>query len=142
MDLAEQQIALTDAARRMNGSFSGIGVLIGVSAGAVGGAAGAACLGTSLARGSVLGALFGLAFAVCFSHRATSGGAGLIWGLASAFLLWIVFPAGLVPVFSRGGHSMGQIAGARHQFPELVEYLVCLGMPVGISVGIFGGLRK
>ena len=36
---------------------------------------------------------------------------------------------------------MAALVDAREQFPLLVGYLVCLGMPVGLVLGIRGGLR-
>ena len=87
-------------------------------------------------------AAFGLVFGILFARRATSAGAGLIWGLAAAFLMWLVFPAGLLPLFTRGAHSMAALGDTRDQFPLLVGYLVCLGMPVGLVLGIRGGLRS
>jgi hypothetical protein len=117
-------------------------LLVGVVVGASGGALGSVFLASSLVHGAVLGALFGLAFTLFFGQRATSGGGGLIWGLAAGFLVWIVFPTGIMPLFSRASHSMARIADARNQFPELVEYLLCLGMPVGLTLGIRSSVRK
>jgi len=115
--------------------------LLGLAVGGAGGALGGALLARSLLSGTVLGALFGLAFGLLFAHRATSAGAGLIWGLGSAFLLWLVLPVGILPLLAGSGHSMAKLTDARDQFPELVAYLVCLGMPVGLTLGIRGGLR-
>ena len=89
----------------------------------------------------MLGSLFGLAFGLFFAYRATSSGAGLIWGLGAAFLLWLVLPAGILPLLAGSGRSMAKLADAREQFPELVAYLICLGMPVGVTLGVRGGLR-
>ncbi len=99
-------------------------------------------VGTPLTHGVAAGGSFGLVFAVLFARRATSAGAGLIWGLAAAFLMWLVFPAGLRPLFAAGFHSMAALGDARDQFPLLVGYLVCLGMPVGLTLGIRGGLHS
>ena len=98
-------------------------------------------LGTPVTHGLAVGGLFGLAFGIFFARRATSAGAGLIWGLSAAFLMWLVFPAGLRPLFAAGFHSMAALGDARDEFPLLVGYLVCLGMPVGLALGIRGGLR-
>lgn len=117
-------------------------VVLGLMVGLVGGAVQSVALGTSLTHGMTTGGLFGLLFGVFFARRATSAGAGLIWGLAAAFLMWLVFPAGLQPLYSAGGHSMAALSDAQEQFPLLVAYLVCLGMPVGLAVGIRGGLRS
>jgi len=64
----------------------------------------------------------------------------LIWGLAFAVLLWIVFPAGIVPLIAVGSHSM--LFDARERFPELVALLLCLGMPVGLALGSWGELHS
>jgi hypothetical protein len=121
-------------------SFSSMDALLGFAVGGAGGALGSVLLTSSLVSGTVLGALFGVAFGLFFAHRATSSGAGLIWGLGAAFLLWLVLPAGVLPLLAGSGHGMAKIADAREQFPELVAYLICLGMPVGIALGIRGGL--
>jgi hypothetical protein len=34
------------------------------------------------------------------------------------------------------------LSGARERFPDLVAYLICLGMPLGLALGIRGGLRS
>jgi uncharacterized membrane protein YagU involved in acid resistance len=115
---------------------------LGLAVGCAGGMLGSALLTASIARGSLLGAFFGLVFGLFFSVRSTSAGAGLIWGLGTAFLMWLIFPAGILPLLSGAGHSMARLADAREQFPQLVAYLLCLGVPVGVTLGIRGGLRK
>jgi hypothetical protein len=122
-------------------SFDWRDPLLGLAVGGAGGALGSALLTTSLASGTLLGALFGLAFGLFFAPRATSSGAGLIWGLGAAFLLWLVFPAGILPLLAGSDHSMAKLTDARKQFPELIAYLICLGMPVGVTLGIRGGSR-
>jgi hypothetical protein len=123
-------------------SFAKTEVILGLLVGLVGGAVQSAALGTPVAHGVAVGGVFGLAFALLFGRRATSAGAGLIWGLAAAFLMWVVFPAGVMPLYSRGFHSMAALGDARDQFPLLVGYLVCLGMPVGLVLGIRNGIRS
>jgi hypothetical protein len=113
----------------------------GLFVGALGGALQASLLATSLSRGIVCGILFGLVFAIFFVQRATSPGAGLIWGLALALLVWLVFPAGIFPLIFRHGGSHEMLMDAREQFPQLVAFLICLGMPVGVSLGIWGALH-
>jgi hypothetical protein len=122
-------------------SFDWINLLFGLAVGCVGGALGGAFHTASIANGIFVGALFGLAFGLFFAHRATSSGAGLIWGLGAAFLLWLVLPAGILPLLAGSKHSMAKLADARIQFPELVAYLTCLGMPVGVTLGIRGSSR-
>ena len=123
-------------------SFTKTEVILGLLVGLAGGAVQSMALGTPVAHGMAVGGVFGLAFALLFERRATSAGAGLIWGLAAAFLMWVVFPAGVVPLYSRGFHSMAALGDAREQFPSLVGYLVCLGMPVGLVLGIRNGMRS
>jgi hypothetical protein len=116
--------------------------VIGLVIGLAGGALERAALGTSLTHGLAVGGVFGLIFALFLERRVSTAGAGLIWGLASAFLMWLVFPAGLVPLYLRGFHSMAALGDARDQFPQLVGYLVCLGMPVGLVLGFRNGWRS
>src|SRR5262249_13470487 len=96
-------------------------VVFGLSVGASGGAIQGIILGRSLAQSTLCGLLFGAAFGFLFAKRATSAGAGLIWALAFAVLLWIVFPAGILSLFVLGSHSM--LLDARQRFPELVAFL-------------------
>jgi hypothetical protein len=107
-----------------------LGLVIGVG----GGALQSVLLATSLMNGVTYGALFGAAFGLFFSHRATSPGAGLIWGEAAALLLWIVGPAGILSM-RHAGQFMGMLSDARARFPQLVAFLICLGMPVGVTLG-------
>jgi hypothetical protein len=88
----------------------------------------------------VVGGLFGLAFALLFAQRATTPGAGLIWGLAASLLVWLVIPAG-VQLLRVGSAPSAMFNDARDRFPQLVAYLVCLGMPVGVVLGFYEGLR-
>jgi uncharacterized membrane protein YagU involved in acid resistance len=116
--------------------------LLGLGLGAVGGALRSALLTTSLAHGVLLGGLFGLAFGLFFAHRCTSPGAGLFWGLGAALLVWVMIPAGILPILAGSSHPMGMLSDAQAQFPELVAYLICLGMPLGVGLGIRGGFRS
>ena len=115
---------------------------LGLVTGLGGGMVQSLALGTPVTHGLAVGGLFGLVFGIFFARRATSAGAGLIWGLSAAFLTWLVFPAGLRPLFAAGFHSMAALGDARDEFPLLVGYLICLGMPVGLALGIRGGLRS
>ena len=124
------------------GPHRSIEALLGLAVGCGGGMLGSALLGTSLAHGCLVGAFFGLAFGLFFAPRITGAGAGLIWGLGAAFFLWLVLPARLLPFLAGKGHSMVILRDARDQFPKLVAYLVCLGMPVGVTLGIRGGLLE
>ena len=55
--------------------------LLGVALGVSGGLLESALLKSSMLSGALLGASFGLVFGLFFARRATSPGAGLIWGL-------------------------------------------------------------
>jgi hypothetical protein len=79
-----------------------------------------------------------LIFALLFGPRAKSPGAGLIWGLGYAFLLWVAVPAGILPVATGAMPSMGMLRTAQARFPELVAYLICFGMPLGVALGLLG----
>jgi len=111
---------------------------LGLCIGALGGAVQSALLATPIGRGVLGGVIFGLVFGLFFAQRATSPGAGLIWSLALALLTWLVFPAGILRLLSGSSHSMAMLEDARQQFPELVGLLICLGMPVGVTLGIWG----
>ena len=89
----------------------------------------------------VLGAMYGLIFALVGAPRAFTPGAGLLWGLGYAFLLWLAIPAGILPVASGAMPDMGMLDAARAHFPELVAYVLCFGLPLGVALGIWGSLR-
>src|SRR5258708_4261448 len=88
----------------------------------------------SLPLSSLVGALYGLIFAWLFTRQIVSIGSGLIWGLGSAFLLWLAVPTGLLPLL-QGAARMGMLDEARAHFPELVAYLLCFGLPLGLLNG-------
>jgi len=135
--MAELEIPVAPRIRLGGVAIFGLQCLISLAIGVVGGALGSVLLATPLMHGVVYGALFGLAFGFFFSRRATSPGAGLIWGVAAALLLWIVGPAGILPL-RHAGHPMGMLSDARAKFPQLVAFMICLGMPVGITLGTWG----
>ncbi|HXZ79509.1 MAG TPA: hypothetical protein VEG30_06230 [Terriglobales bacterium] len=116
--------------------------LLGVAVGIAGGVAQSALLTHSLLQNMLLGAVFGLIFGFFFADRASSPGAGLIWGLGAAFLLWLMLPAGIVPLLVRSEHSTAMLQDVRQQFPALVAYLICLGMPVGVTLGFRRSLQR
>ncbi len=115
-------------------------ILVGVVAGAFGGAAGAVVTGGTTTGGILIGVLYGLLFALLAAHRAVSLGSGLLWGLAYSFLLWITFPAGIVPFLMGRAPAMGMLDTARTHFPDLVAYIVCYGTPLGLAIGASGSL--
>ena len=115
--------------------------LLGLLVGALGGVSVSALLATSTVHGLTLGALFGLTFGLFFALRAANPGAGLMWGLSCAFLLWVVLPAGMIPLLGGSARSATMLRDARDRFPELVAYLICLGLPVGVALGWLGNRR-
>ena len=109
--------------------------------GVIGGAAYSAVVTVSLPAGLMLGGIYGLVFAFSCHRRAVSPGAGLIWGIGFALLLWLVVPAGLVPLIAQGISAIGRGDSLRAQFPQLAAYVLLFGMPLGMVLGIWGGLR-
>src|SRR3974390_638436 len=116
-------------------------ILLGLSVGGVGGGLQSMLLPGPLSQSLLCGLVFGAAFALLFAKRATSPGAGLIWGLAFAVLVWIVFPAGLIPLVSGAAGPGAMFNDARGRFPQLVSFLICLGMPLGLALGLWAELR-
>jgi hypothetical protein len=94
-----------------------------------------------LVDAGLVGAAHGLVFASLCAGRARSPGAGLIWGLGYAFFAWLAVPAGIVPVASGAMPEMGMLDTARAHVPELVAYIVFLGTPLGITLGIWGNAQ-
>src|ERR1700720_3442437 len=92
--------------------------LLGLLVGFAGGLLCNAALGSWTPRNLVLASFFGLIFGLFFSKRATSPGAGLIWGLGFAFFTWIVVPAGLGHLFSGVRHSGSMFGDAQEHFPD------------------------
>jgi hypothetical protein len=116
--------------------------LLGLVLGALGGLVESSVLKTSLLSGTLLGITFGFAFGLLFARRATSPGAGLIWGLGSSFFLWLLVPGGFLNIAVSIRSSALMLQDAQGHFPELVGYLLCLGMPVGVGLGMFGVIRR
>ncbi len=116
-------------------------ILICVAVGCLGGTVGASVGLASRMTGVVLGGMYGLLFAFLASSRATTPGAGLLWGLAYALMLWLANPVGLFSAMM-GATERGMFAAARTQFPALVAYLLCFGMPLGVILGAVRGLQS
>lgn len=114
---------------------------VGIAVGLCGGIIQGAILHTSFVSSSVLGAAFGLLFGLFFARRSSSAGAGLMWGLSAALLFWFVVRTLAKPLPANGSELSTVLNDTRNRFPELVAYLLCLGMPIGIALGIRGGLR-
>src|SRR5262252_4377497 len=117
-------------------------IVICVIVGAASGLVVAVVVPASSIVGILLGALYGLLFALLAAPRAISPGAGLLWGLAYAFILWLAIPAGIVPVLMGGMPAMGMLDTARAHFPELVAYILGFGTPLGLASGAWGGLQR
>ena len=115
--------------------------VLGLILGASGGLLESVVLKTSLFSGGLLGMTFGLAFGLFFARRATSPGSGLIWGLGSSFLLWLLAPGGFLNFAVSVRNPALMLQDAQGHFSELVGYVLCLGMPVGVGLGIRGALR-
>ena len=115
-----------------------------VLGGVLGALGGAMCMALGLAdlvTGVLFGTLYGVLFALLAAPRAHTPGAGLIWGVGFAFLLWLAIPAGLLPVVRDQMPAMGMLDAARAHFRELVAYLVCFGVPLGAGLGAWGALH-
>lgn len=120
-------------------------IVVCVVIGAAGGVLSAYSGLVSPIRGAVLGGVYGLCFAFLFAPRAVTPGAGLLWGLAYALTLWLLLPAGVLAMFDSAAHAnqmgrMGMLDTARREFPQLVAYLLCYGLPLGVGSGILGEL--
>src|SRR5262249_29992984 len=116
-------------------------VLAGIAVGSLGGAATANMTYTSLFSAVTLGAVYGAVFALIAAHRTVTPGAGLIWGLAYAFLLWLALPAGIIPFLTGRMPEMGMLDTARGHFHELVAYMLCFGSPLGLALGTAGSFE-
>ena len=138
---------MTDSLENVNvsGSASNVRIasgLIGLAVGLAGGCFIAAALQQPLAHLLPLGGLFGISFGLLLGADARGPGACLIWGEGAAFLLWLLLPARVTPLFSNGATPANtMLVATRQQLPELVSYLVCLGVPLGLSLGLYGAKR-
>lgn len=112
------------------------GAIAGAAVGIAGGFLSMPGAHTSFLSGPAAGALFGALFGFLFAGRAVNPGAGLIWGLGYSFLIWLVIQVGILPFFFGRMLSGGMLPTARSHFPELVGSIVCLGMPLGLALGI------
>src|SRR5215471_12028348 len=136
MSLAQPSSIVQTAGAAKSGAWPKL--LLGLSVGMLGGAIQSQVLSAPMSHGILLGAIFGVAFSLFFARRATTPGAGLIWGLSSALLLWFLLHTGIHVLLLRSASSRTMLDDAQARFPQLVAYLVCLGMPVGVVLGIAG----
>src|ERR1700722_17198552 len=100
-----QSIADQPTAASFSRSSSWVGPLLGCALGVAGGLLQSALSHTSTLSGGLLGTIFGLVFGLFFPQRASSPGAGLIWGLASSFLLWVISTGRIFYFASLSGYS-------------------------------------
>src|SRR5262245_45322972 len=110
---------------------------------AVGGLGGVAAASVGLGSpptGIILGMLYGLGFSLLASPRALTPGAGLLWGLAYALLLWLANPLGSSAVVAAVTPD-AMLDALRARFPALVGHLLCFGLPLGVVLGTVRGLE-
>jgi len=108
-----------------------IAIFYGMAVGAAGGGVLSLAGLVAPVTGLFLGCFYGLIFCLVASPRATTPGAGLLWGLAFALVLWLIGP--LFVQASPGSTMMLNTVRAR--FPELIGYILFLGAPLGIVLG-------
>jgi hypothetical protein len=90
--------------------------------------------------GIAVGVGYGALFALVAYRRATSPGAGLVWALGFALLLWVAVPVGLGSVLRDDARSMGMLDVARACFPALVSYVLTFSA-IGMGTGAWAVLR-
>ena len=110
-------------------------IVVAAVLGSLGGILYARALDAPPVMNILLGAVYGVVFASLFARRATTPGAGLLWGLAFALALWLIIPANLMPMFAGTMRQAGMLDAARAAFPALVAYLLCFGLPLGVGAG-------
>ncbi len=94
---------------------------------------------TNILYGPVLGALYGVLFAVVFSKRAQDRGSGLQWGLSYSVLLWLAVVPGAQVIAANLSNTFST---QRDNFPDLVGYMLCFGVPLGLVLGSWNGWRN
>ncbi len=116
--------------------------LLGILVGGLGGALASLLLMKPASHTVIVGICFGLVFGLFFASRATSPGAGIIWGIGCAFLVWLLLSARILPMLEHSGAGAEMLANTQDEFPELVGFVTLLGMPLGMVFGIRNGLRS
>ncbi|MCT9095936.1 DUF1440 domain-containing protein [Haloarchaeobius sp. HME9146] len=81
------------------------------------------------------GIAFGAGFALALGGRSSNPGRGLMWGLATAVLAWVVVLGCLALGGSLGVLPTLGTAGIRDRLPWLAGAVLGLGAPVGLAVG-------
>jgi len=110
----------------------------------LGGLGGGVCLALGygdVVSGPLAGGGGGLLFAWLLRGRPIDAGEGLIWGLAFAFLWWLALPAGLLAAWSAGANAC-ELSTVRALVPLLIGYLVCVGAPLGLGMGVWSSWRR
>ena len=87
-----------------------------------------------------MGVLLGAVIAWLSGRRIASAGAGILWSAGGALLLWLAGPAGLFQL-RPSMDGMGNLSHVQGRFEDLVGYLVCLALPVGLASGVPGRLH-
>ncbi len=77
----------------------------------------------AMTTASLLGGFYGLLFALLATPRVVSPGAGLVWGLAYALLLWLALPVGILPLMAEAASGIEMLDIARDRFPVLAAFL-------------------
>jgi hypothetical protein len=120
----------------------GIASALAVACGVIGGACIASALQKPYPHLLLLGGCFGLAFGALLGPLISSPGAGLIWGEGAAFLLWLLLPARAMPLWNNGALPANtMLVATRQQLPELVSYLICFGIPLGLVIGLYNAFK-
>ena len=117
--------------------------LVGVAGGSIAqrlAAAAANGLLFGAASGPLFGAAAGTLFCLVLGRRKIAIGGGLLWGVAYAFMLWLVVIA--VTNAVRGTATMPMFDLARAAFPQLAAYVVTLGIPIGLVLGSIDAARS
>lgn len=87
----------------------------------------------SWVAGPLLGSLYGLVFALLFAQHASNRGAGVLWGLAYALLLWLTVITGAQVI---AANLLADYQTDQDNIPALIGYLLCLGAPLGLVLGL------
>jgi hypothetical protein len=104
----------------------------------LGGALKSTIISEPITQGLLLGGIFGLAFSFLCATRTRTPGAGLIWGLGGALFSWFLAS---VELLVPAGSVATKLSDTQARFPQLVGYLICLGMPVGVVLGMRGAVQ-
>lgn len=115
-----------------------LGFAVTVLVGAVGGTLGASLAAESTGTYALLGALFGSFGFAALRGRRLDAGAGLIWGLGGGLFLWFLLASAGEASRLAGHASLSMIGDIRALIPELFACVLCIGAPVGVTLGMRG----